>query len=178
MVSKTCGCKQLGRQLHHITRAKSKEQANSNSPVREPRHHRPHPRRPHRRRRYHGLCAHWIHSLHCSGCDGWRSCTSPCPTSPYPTSVTLSSTLPSNYTHTSSLFPQLTTTAHQYILGGLRIRNGQPYGVELGLLASIVLAGSSMPRAIKTGKPLPIGLSLLAAYGLFAFGSAFSTRVR
>ncbi|KAJ4345505.1 uncharacterized protein N0V89_011637 [Didymosphaeria variabile] len=61
-----------------------------------------------------------------------------------------------------------------YILGALRIRNAQPYGVELGLLASIVLAGSSFPRALKTQKPLPIGLSLLAAYGLWAFGSAWS----
>ncbi|KAJ4288015.1 hypothetical protein N0V90_012031 [Kalmusia sp. IMI 367209] len=61
-----------------------------------------------------------------------------------------------------------------YILGGLRIRNRQPYGVELGLLASLVLAGSSFPRALRTQKPLPFGLSLLAAYGLFAFGSAWS----
>jgi len=66
------------------------------------------------------------------------------------------------------------TRSSKYILGGLRIRNNQPYGVELGLLASLVLAGSSFPRALKTQKPLPIGLSILAAYGLFAFGSAWS----
>ncbi|CAI6280501.1 unnamed protein product [Periconia digitata] len=61
-----------------------------------------------------------------------------------------------------------------YILGGLRIQNRQPYGVELGLLASVVLGGSSIPRALKSQKPLPVGLSLLALYGLWAFGAAFS----
>ncbi|KAF2634115.1 hypothetical protein P280DRAFT_474862 [Massarina eburnea CBS 473.64] len=61
-----------------------------------------------------------------------------------------------------------------YILGGLRIRNRQPYGVEAALLASVVLAGSSIPRAIKTQKPLPAALSALALFGLWAFGTAFS----
>jgi uncharacterized membrane protein (UPF0136 family) len=53
------------------------------------------------------------------------------------------------------------------------MRNRQPYGVELALLASIVLAGSSVPRAIKLQKPLPIGLSALALYGLYTFGTAW-----
>jgi uncharacterized membrane protein (UPF0136 family) len=66
----------------------------------------------------------------------------------------------------------------QYGLGGLRIRNKQPYGIELALLASIVLAGSSVPRAIKSGKPLPIGLSLIAAFGLYNFGVAFNAARR
>ncbi|KAL7272857.1 hypothetical protein RUND412_004322 [Rhizina undulata] len=48
--------------------------------------------------------------------------------------------------------------------------NGQPYGLETALLASFILGASSIPRAIKTGKPLPIGLSVLAAYGLFYYG--------
>lgn len=65
-----------------------------------------------------------------------------------------------------------------YALGGYRMANRQPYGVELALLASVVLAGSSIPRAIRSGKPLPIGLSLLAAYGLFNFGMAWQNRVR
>ena len=65
-----------------------------------------------------------------------------------------------------------------YALGGYRIANRQSYGVELALLASIVLAGSSIPRALKSGKPLPIGLSILAAFGLFSFGLAFQSRVR
>ena len=50
------------------------------------------------------------------------------------------------------------------------MRNRQPYGLEMALMASVLLAGSSMPRAIKTQKPLPMGLSVLAAYGLYRFG--------
>ncbi|QDS67719.1 hypothetical protein FKW77_005749 [Venturia effusa] len=65
-----------------------------------------------------------------------------------------------------------------YVLGGLRIRNRQPYGVELALLASVVLAGSSIPRAIKSGKPLPTMLSLISVFGLINFGLAFQNRVR
>lgn len=48
----------------------------------------------------------------------------------------------------------------------------QTYGVELALLASLILAGSSIPRAIKTQKPLPVGLSVVAALGLVRFGMA------
>ncbi|PSN69685.1 hypothetical protein BS50DRAFT_446732, partial [Corynespora cassiicola Philippines] len=62
------------------------------------------------------------------------------------------------------------TVGSLYLLGGYRIKNRASYGVELALLASIVLAGSSIPRAIKTQKPLPAGLSVLALYGLWAFG--------
>ncbi|KAI5846967.1 transmembrane proteins 14C-domain-containing protein [Tricharina praecox] len=65
-----------------------------------------------------------------------------------------------------------------YTYGGLRIRNGQPYGVETALLASLVLAGSSFPRAVKTGKPLPIGLSVLATYGLFYYGMKYKNAAR
>ena len=64
-------------------------------------------------------------------------------------------------------------TSPQYGLGGYRIQKRQAYGVELALLASILLAGSSVPRAIRTGKPLPAGLSALAATGLFIYGKAF-----
>ncbi|KAF2001195.1 hypothetical protein P154DRAFT_521914 [Amniculicola lignicola CBS 123094] len=66
------------------------------------------------------------------------------------------------------------TVGTLYILGGLRLRNKASYGVELALLASILLAGSSIPRAIRSGKPLPAGLSILATYGLWAFGTAWS----
>ncbi|KAK3078716.1 hypothetical protein LTS18_006808, partial [Coniosporium uncinatum] len=69
------------------------------------------------------------------------------------------------------------TVGTLYALGGYRIQNRQAYGVELALLASVVLAGSSIPRAIKSGKPLPIGLSVLATYGLFTYGMAFNNRV-
>ena len=58
-------------------------------------------------------------------------------------------------------------------LGGYRISNNEPYGVELGLLASLVLGGSSIPRAIRLQKPVPIMLSVLAAYGLYTFGDAY-----
>jgi len=70
------------------------------------------------------------------------------------------------------------TVGALYALGGYRIQSRQPYGVELALLASIVLAGSSVPRAIRSQKPLPMGLSVLALYGLYAFGSVWNGRVR
>jgi len=58
-----------------------------------------------------------------------------------------------------------------YMYGGLRIRDRQAYGVEVALLASLLLAASSYPRAIKTGgKPLPVGLSVLATCGLLYYG--------
>ncbi|AEO53504.1 hypothetical protein MYCTH_2114422 [Thermothelomyces thermophilus ATCC 42464] len=66
-----------------------------------------------------------------------------------------------------------TAVGFLYGLGGYRISNGEPYGVELSLLASIVLGGSAFPRAIRLRKPVPIVLSLLAAYGLVTFGDAF-----
>ncbi|RSM13462.1 hypothetical protein CDV31_005882 [Fusarium ambrosium] len=59
-----------------------------------------------------------------------------------------------------------------YALGGYRIQNEQPYGVELGLLASIILGGSAFPRAIRLRKPVPILLSIISAFGLFTFGTA------
>ncbi|CCD45469.1 hypothetical protein BofuT4_P044870.1 [Botrytis cinerea T4] len=92
------------------------------------------------------------------------------------------------------------TVGSLYLLGGYRIQSRLSYGVEyvssthrvcpticlyskayivlyrLALLASVVLAGSSIPRAIRSQKPLPAGLSLLALYGLFTFGNAFRAR--
>ncbi|KAK5172150.1 uncharacterized protein LTR77_003788 [Saxophila tyrrhenica] len=64
------------------------------------------------------------------------------------------------------------TVGALYALGGYRIQNRQSYGSEIALLASVVLAGSSFPRALKTQKPLPIGLSIVAGFGLFRFGDA------
>lgn len=71
----------------------------------------------------------------------------------------------------------LTCHAASYLLGGYRIQNKQSYGVELALLASIVLAGSSIPRALRSKKPLPSGLSALALFGLYTYGNAYRTRV-
>ncbi|RMZ84259.1 hypothetical protein DV738_g807, partial [Chaetothyriales sp. CBS 135597] len=65
------------------------------------------------------------------------------------------------------------TVGTLYGLGGYRIQKKLPYGVELALVASIILAGSSIPRAIRLGKPLPIGLSVLATTGLLVYGRAF-----
>lgn len=73
---------------------------------------------------------------------------------------------------------QLLTQDEQYALSGFRIQNRQTYGVELGLLASLVLAGSSLPRAIKTQKPLPLGLTAVAAFGLYRFGTLWNGRVQ
>jgi len=69
------------------------------------------------------------------------------------------------------------TVGALYALGGYRIQNNQPYGVELALLASVVLGGSSIPRAIRLQKPVPIALSVVALYGLYTFGSAFRRRL-
>ncbi|KAM0721579.1 hypothetical protein Q7P37_002504 [Cladosporium fusiforme] len=66
------------------------------------------------------------------------------------------------------------TVGALYAWGGYQIQHKQPYGVEAALLASVILAGSSIPRAIKTQKTLPIGLSLLAGFGLWTFATAMS----
>ncbi|KAJ5179492.1 hypothetical protein N7492_002702 [Penicillium capsulatum] len=64
-----------------------------------------------------------------------------------------------------------------YLFSFARLRANQSYGEELGLVASTVLGGSSIPRAIKTGgKPVPLGLSVLATYGIFVFGLALRDR--
>jgi uncharacterized membrane protein (UPF0136 family) len=60
-----------------------------------------------------------------------------------------------------------------YALGGYRQQNRQPWGVELSLLASVVLGGASIPRAIRLKKPVPIVLSLLSTFGMLTFGNAF-----
>ncbi|KAI9869957.1 MAG: hypothetical protein M1830_004889 [Pleopsidium flavum] len=69
------------------------------------------------------------------------------------------------------------TVGALYGLGGLRIQKRQPYGIELALLASIILAGSSIPRAVRTQKPLPVGLSVVALYGLVQFGNAWRAQL-
>ncbi|KAK5990433.1 hypothetical protein PT974_08701 [Cladobotryum mycophilum] len=60
-----------------------------------------------------------------------------------------------------------------YGIGGYRIQNRQSYGIELSLLASLILGASAFPRAIRLRKPVPIFLSVLSAYGIITFGSAF-----
>ncbi|OAA79726.1 transmembrane 14C domain protein [Akanthomyces lecanii RCEF 1005] len=58
-------------------------------------------------------------------------------------------------------------------LGGYRIQNRQPYGIELSLLASVVLGGASIPRALRLKKPVPILLSVLSTFGAITFGRAY-----
>ncbi|KAH8700412.1 UPF0136 domain protein [Talaromyces proteolyticus] len=60
-----------------------------------------------------------------------------------------------------------------YLLSLVRLRNNQSYGEEIGLLASTVLGGASVPRAIRLRKPVPVALSVLATYGLVLFGLAY-----
>lgn len=60
-----------------------------------------------------------------------------------------------------------------YLSAGFFIQARQPVGVPEALFASVILAGSSIPRAIKTQKPTPIGLSALALYGLYTFSSQY-----
>jgi len=71
------------------------------------------------------------------------------------------------------LCPTSITDACADGLGGYRIQNREPYGVELSLLASVVLGGSSIPRAIRLRKPVPIALSVLSTVGLVIFGDTF-----
>ncbi|POR36174.1 Uncharacterized protein TPAR_03629 [Tolypocladium paradoxum] len=64
-----------------------------------------------------------------------------------------------------------------YGLGGYRMQNRQPYGIELSLLASIILGGSAIPRAIRLRKPVPVLLSVLSAFGLLTFGNAYRQKL-
>lgn len=91
--------------------------------------------------------------------------------------VPLSSFLPYPSPPVPISSPFIVLTHTKYALGGLRIQKRQPYGVELALLASVILAGSSVPRAIRTQKPLPAGLSVLAIYGLVQFGNAWRSQL-
>ena len=110
-----------------------------------------HPRRPDRHWRNHRLRAYRIRPLHRCRSDRWNlGIYSP-----------IYHSLP---------FQVANTFVFKYGLGALRMRNKQPYGSELAILASVLLAGSSIPRAFRTGKPLPAGLSVLAVTGLVVYG--------
>ncbi|OAQ72161.1 hypothetical protein VFPPC_12715 [Pochonia chlamydosporia 170] len=64
-----------------------------------------------------------------------------------------------------------------YGIGGYRIQNREPYGVELSLLASVVLGGSAIPRALRLRKPVPVLLSVLSVFGLVTFGKAYQQKL-
>merc|ERR1712230_252571 len=67
-----------------------------------------------------------------------------------------------------------------FILGALTAGGGTFGYVKTGSIPSVaagvtvgalyLLAGSSIPRALRSQKPLPTGLSLLALYGLYTYG--------
>lgn len=61
-------------------------------------------------------------------------------------------------------------------LGGYRMQSSEPYGIELSLLASIILGGSSIPRAIRLRKTVPMVLSVLATFGMVLFGKGVYER--
>ncbi|KAL7628862.1 hypothetical protein AAE478_000377 [Parahypoxylon ruwenzoriense] len=71
-----------------------------------------------------------------------------------------------------SIAAGLTVDFPQDGLGGYRLQSRQSYGVEFALLASVVLGGASIPRAIRSGKPVPTVLSLISVFGLLTFGNA------
>lgn len=52
-----------------------------------------------------------------------------------------------------------------YGYSGLLLKRNANYGIELAIFASLVLGGAMIPRAIKTRKPLPVALSVLAITG-------------
>ncbi|KAG5289690.1 transmembrane 14 domain-containing protein [Histoplasma ohiense] len=60
-----------------------------------------------------------------------------------------------------------------YAFSYFRFHSQQPHGEELSLIASVMLAGSSIPRALKTRKLVPVSLSLMATYGLIVFWLAY-----
>ena len=68
---------------------------------------------------------------------------------------------------------QLIAQTHTDALGGYRVQNRQPFGLELCLIASVVLGGSSIPRALRSMKPVPLVLSVISLFGLFTFGNAY-----
>lgn len=63
-----------------------------------------------------------------------------------------------------------------YLAACVRLYNRQTYGEVLGLVASVVLGGSSIPRALKTQKTIPSVLSLASAYGAVVFGLALKAK--
>jgi uncharacterized membrane protein (UPF0136 family) len=60
-----------------------------------------------------------------------------------------------------------------YGFGGHQIQSADPNGPAWSLLASVVLGGSSIPRALRLRKPVPIALSVLSTVGLVVFGDAY-----
>jgi uncharacterized membrane protein (UPF0136 family) len=64
------------------------------------------------------------------------------------------------------------TLSALYLLSFVRLRAGQTYGNEIGLLASICMVVTSMPRADWTVRSLPMELAWPACFGIVIFGIA------
>lgn len=56
---------------------------------------------------------------------------------------------------------------------GYLLKQNADWGLELALAGSIVLGGASIPRAIRTQKPVPAVLSLLAGINLAYYGKKY-----
>ncbi|KAL1890363.1 hypothetical protein Cpir12675_005439 [Ceratocystis pirilliformis] len=68
------------------------------------------------------------------------------------------------------------TVGALYGFGAYRQQHNAPGGVELSLIASVVLGGASIPRALRLRKPVPMMLSVLATIGMITFGKAYSEK--
>ncbi|CAG8604402.1 10237_t:CDS:2, partial [Cetraspora pellucida] len=51
-----------------------------------------------------------------------------------------------------------------YGVGGYLIKRNKNYGHESAFVASTILAGSMIPRAIKNKKPIPLALSVMSVF--------------
>lgn len=58
-------------------------------------------------------------------------------------------------------------------VAGVLLKRNADWGLELALLGSLLLGGASLPRAIKVQKPVPIGLSVLAAVNLVYYSKKY-----
>lgn len=56
---------------------------------------------------------------------------------------------------------------------GYLLHKNADWGLELALAGSVTLGGAMLPRAIKTQKPLPITMSILAGLNLFYYSKKY-----
>lgn len=61
-----------------------------------------------------------------------------------------------------------------YGISGYLLRENANGGLETALLASALLLGAGLPRAIRLRKPVPIGISVLALVSLGYYGKKWS----
>ncbi|PTU21256.1 hypothetical protein P175DRAFT_0405615, partial [Aspergillus ochraceoroseus IBT 24754] len=64
-----------------------------------------------------------------------------------------------------------------YLVSYRRQKEQQTFAEETGLLASAFWAASTVPKALKSGwKPLPLGWSVMAMYGVGVFGTSVNKK--